>query len=69
METVSQRLCLFWCRTLWATIFPASGGRAKQESGLREAVLGFWVVPKHLDCGSLRALLWSLCFTQVSSVP
>lgn len=65
METVSQRLCLSWCRTPWATIDSASGGRGEQESGLREALLGFWVAPEHLDCGSLRALLWSPCSTQV----
>lgn len=69
METVSQRLYLSRCRTLWATTDPTSGGRGEQESGLREAVLGFRFAPGHLGCGSLRALLWSLCFTQVSSVP
>lgn len=68
MEIVIQRLCLSWCRTPWATTDPTSGGRG-EESGLREAVLGFWVAPGHLDCGRLRALLWSLCFTQVVSVP
>lgn len=69
VERVSQRFCLAWCRAPWSTIDLTSGGRGEQESGLREAVQGFGVALRHLDCGSLRALLLSLCFTQVSFVP
>lgn len=31
--------------------------------------MGFWVAPERLDCSTLRALLWCLCFRQVSFVP
>lgn len=41
----------------------------EKESCLRGAGLGLWVAPGHLDCGSLNALLLSLCYAQISSMP